>query len=45
MANFVFHKADSRGRAAHGWLNSHFSFSFAQYHNPERVHFGALRLR
>lgn len=40
----VVHKADSRGHANHGWLDSHHSFSFANYYNPERVHFGALRV-
>jgi redox-sensitive bicupin YhaK (pirin superfamily) len=40
----VVHKADSRGRANHGWLDSYHSFSFANYYNPERVHFGALRV-
>ena len=40
----VIHTADSRGRAEHGWLSSHFSFSFAEYYNPERIHFGMLRV-
>jgi len=40
----VVHKADSRGYADHGWLKSHHTFSFAGYYNPERVHFGALRV-
>ncbi len=40
----VFHSADSRGYADHGWLKSYHTFSFANYHNPERVHFGALRV-
>lgn len=42
--NTVLHKADTRGHANHGWLNSHHSFSFANYHNPERMHFGVLRV-
>ena len=40
----ILHTADSRGHASHGWLNSYHSFSFAEYHNPEKVHFGALRV-
>lgn len=40
----VLHKADTRGHADHGWLNAYHSFSFAGWYNPERVHFGALRV-
>lgn len=40
----VLHKAQSRGAANHGWLNSKHSFSFANYHNPERMNFGVLRV-
>jgi redox-sensitive bicupin YhaK (pirin superfamily) len=44
MANTVLHKADTRGHANHGWLDSHHTFSFANYYNPERMHFGILRV-
>lgn len=40
----VIHKANSRGHADHGWLKSWHSFSFASYHEPSRIHFGALRV-
>lgn len=44
MVNIIFHGADTRGHADHGWLNAHHSFSFAGYHDPSRIHFGALRV-
>ena len=40
----MIHKADTRGHANHGWLDSHHTFSFAGYHDPSRVNFGVLRV-
>jgi quercetin 2,3-dioxygenase len=42
--NMILHKADSRGEANLGWLKSRHTFSFSNYHNPERMHFGVLRV-
>jgi len=40
----IIHKSDERGRADHGWLKAKHSFSFAQWFNPEKMNFGALRV-
>jgi redox-sensitive bicupin YhaK (pirin superfamily) len=40
----TIHKASTRGYADHGWLQTHHTFSFARYWDPERVHFGELRV-
>ena len=40
----TYHSAETRGNVDHGWLNANHSFSFAQYYNPKRMNFGALRV-
>lgn len=44
MPNIIFHPANQRGHADHGWLDTYHSFSFASYHDPQKVHFGMLRV-
>ena len=40
----ILHRAESRGFFDHGWLKTHHTFSFADYYNPQRINFGALRV-
>lgn len=40
----ILHRAETRGYADHGWLKANHSFSFANWHNPEKVQFGKLRV-
>ena len=40
----ILHRGSGRGHANYGWLDTQYSFSFANYHDPEKVHFGALRV-
>ncbi len=42
MLIYVDHTKMGRGR--HGWLDSHFHFSFAEYYNPQNIRFGVLRV-
>lgn len=42
MLHFIDH--NKMGRGSHGWLDSHFHFSFAEYYNPDNIRFGALRV-
>lgn len=40
----TLYRASSRGHAYHGWLDTYHTFSFANYFDPNRIHFGALRV-
>ncbi len=40
----IIHRASERGHANHGWLDAHHSFSFANWYDPAKIHFGMLRV-
>jgi redox-sensitive bicupin YhaK (pirin superfamily) len=42
--NTQYYPASERGHVNFGWLDSHHSFSFGNWHDPKKVHFGALRV-
>lgn len=44
MSNIKLYPAKERGTADHGWLKTNYSFSFSSYHDPAKIHFGALRV-
>lgn len=40
----IIHRSEDRGKAEHGWLHTNFSFSFAEYYDPEKMGFGLIRV-
>lgn len=44
LNNIIIHKANTRNKADFGWLKVNHTFSFANYYNPDRMSFGAIRV-
>ena len=40
----IVYRSEDRGKANHGWLDTKFSFSFAEYYDPQKMNFGMLRV-
>ena len=40
----IIQRANERGSADYGWLKPNYYFSFSNYYNPSKIHFGALRV-
>ncbi|MBI9034484.1 MAG: pirin family protein [Bacteroidales bacterium] len=40
----ILHKANVRGKADYGWLKANYSFSFGNFYDSSRIHFGMLRV-
>jgi redox-sensitive bicupin YhaK (pirin superfamily) len=40
----IVHRAEDRGKANFGWLDTRYSFSFSRYYDPDKMGFGLLRV-